>query len=75
LRTLDLQADGFDVCAEITAKLCRLGVPIIEVPISYHPRTRREGKKIGWRDAWLTLRALVRWRFAKIPRPAGGTER
>ncbi len=54
LRDLDLQAERFELCAEITAKLCRLGVPIREVPISYTPRTARDGKKLTWRDGWQT---------------------
>jgi glycosyltransferase involved in cell wall biosynthesis len=66
-RKLDLQAEGFELCAEITAKLCRLGIEIQEVPISYQPRSAAEGKKIGWRDAWGTLWTLLRWRFARFP--------
>ncbi len=64
---LDLRAERFELCAELTAKLCRLGVPIVEVPISYRPRTVAEGKKIGWRDAWQTFWALLRWRVARFP--------
>ena len=48
LRQLDLQADGFEVSAEISAKLGRWHIPIKEVPISYNPRSIAEGKKIGW---------------------------
>jgi dolichol-phosphate mannosyltransferase len=66
LRALDLRSHRFELCAEITAKVCRLGLPIVEVPISYRPRTRRQGKKIGWRDAWDCARALVEWRFASF---------
>ncbi len=66
-RALDLQADRFELCAEITAKVCRSRLPLIEVPISYHPRTARQGKKIGWRDAWSTAWTLLRWRFHPLP--------
>jgi dolichol-phosphate mannosyltransferase len=62
-RALDLRAQRFELCAEITAKVCRLGLPILEVPISYQPRTIAEGKKIGWRDAWSTFWTLLQWRF------------
>ncbi len=65
-RALDLCAQRFELCAEITAKLCRLGVRIQEVPISYQPRTAAEGKKIGWRDAWSTLWTLLQWRFRPL---------
>jgi len=62
-RALDLRAQRFDLCAEITAKVCRLRLPILEVPISYQPRSAVEGKKIGWRDAWSTFWTLLQWRF------------
>ena len=64
---LDLEAERFELCAEMTAKFCRLKIAIAEVPISYRPRTPAEGKKIGWRDAWQTLTSLLRWRFARFP--------
>ena len=44
-RELDLQAERFELCAEVTAKLGRRGVPILEVPISYRPRTRSGGQE------------------------------
>ncbi len=69
LRALDLQAKRFEVCAEITAKLCRLGISIVEVPITYRPRTRAEGKKLSLRDACPTIWTLIKWRFARL---AGG---
>ncbi len=65
-RSLDLRSERFELCAEITAKLCRRGTRILEVPISYRPRSVAEGKKIGWRDAWATLATLVWWRFARV---------
>jgi hypothetical protein len=65
-RRLDLRAERFELCAEVTAKVCRLGVPIVEVPITYEPRSAREGKKIGWRDAGATLWALLRWRVCPL---------
>ncbi len=63
LRQLDLRATGFEFCPEVTAKVCRLGYPIVEVPIHYRPRGRAEGKKIRWRDAWVAVWVLVRYRF------------
>ena len=66
LKTLDLQAVRFELCPEITAKLCRLGIGIVEVPISYHPRGAKDGKKIGWRDAVQTVWTLIKWRMASL---------
>jgi len=62
LRALDLQASRFEICPEMTAKTCRLGLRIVEVPIIYAPRSKAEGKKIGWRDAWEAAWTLLRWR-------------
>jgi hypothetical protein len=66
MRNLELQSTRFEFCAEITAKVCRLRLGITEVPISYHPRSQKEGKKIGWRDAWQTLWTLFKWRFLPV---------
>jgi dolichol-phosphate mannosyltransferase len=79
-RALDLRAERFELCPEMTAKLCRLGIRIVEVAISYDPRGASAGKKIGWRDAVQTVWTLLRWRllpFGDGPRvlaPAYRTE-
>ncbi len=46
LKAIDLQCDRFDFCPEVTAKACRLGLNIQEVPIHYHFRGLEAGKKI-----------------------------
>ena len=62
LRRLDLQCERFEFCPEVTAKVCRLGLTIREVPIAYHPRSVADGKKIRWRDGAAALACLWRWR-------------
>lgn len=70
LERMDLRARRFEFCAEMTAKLSRLGVPIIEVPISYAPRTREEGKKIRVIDGLDAIVTLSRYRFWRpVERP------
>jgi dolichol-phosphate mannosyltransferase len=66
LKSLDLRCQRFEFCPEVTAKLCRRGIAIREVPISYVPRTAAEGKKIGWRDGIEAFWTLLRWRVARI---------
>jgi glycosyltransferase involved in cell wall biosynthesis len=61
LRGLRLRANGFDIEAELTAKLLRAGHRPYEVPIKYKARTRTEGKKINWRDGVIAL-----WTVFKI---------
>ncbi len=64
-RALELRGSGFDLDFEIAARLARRGVRILEVPISYQPRSRHEGKKIrAVRDGWRAVWTLLRFRFA-----------
>jgi glycosyltransferase involved in cell wall biosynthesis len=67
LQEMNLQSRRFEMCAEITAKACRLGLRIAEIPITYAPRSRAEGKKIGWWDAVMTVWTLIKWRFKRVP--------
>ncbi len=64
-QSLPLKCCGFDLDFEISAKLARRGYHIHEVPISYHPRTVAEGKKLRLRDGWIALWTLVRCRFER----------
>lgn len=63
VRSLDLRAERFDIEPEITAKLLRAGVRIHEVPVTYRPRSRAEGKKIRWTDGVHAIETLVRLRL------------
>src|SRR5207237_5705999 len=49
-RSLQLDANRFDIEPQITARLLRGGHRIHEVPVKFGPRSRAQGKKIGWRD-------------------------
>ena len=62
LPSLALQTSGFELDHEITAKVLAMGLRIAEVPVSYHPRTREEGKKIGLRDWFIATRTFFRFR-------------
>jgi hypothetical protein len=59
---LALEARGFELEPEITAKLLRSGHRIYEVPISYAARTRAEGKKLTVMDGIRALKTLARYR-------------
>ena len=62
---VDLRSERFGFEPEVTAKLLRSGETIREVPISYDGRTRREGKKISWRDGVETVRILLSCRLGR----------
>ncbi|OFW07639.1 MAG: hypothetical protein A3I61_17790 [Acidobacteria bacterium RIFCSPLOWO2_02_FULL_68_18] len=61
-RSLDLEAERFDIEPEITARLLRRGYLIHEIPVRFDARSRRQGKKIRWRDGIRALQVLIRER-------------
>jgi glycosyltransferase involved in cell wall biosynthesis len=61
LQSIPIRSDGFAMEPEITAKIAKRGCRIFEVPVSYTGRTYREGKKIGWRDGFRALFAILRY--------------
>jgi glycosyltransferase involved in cell wall biosynthesis len=63
VRGLRLECNRFDIEPEITAKLLRQGIRIVERPVKFDPRSRASGKKIGWRDGVHALAVLVKYRF------------
>jgi glycosyltransferase involved in cell wall biosynthesis len=65
--SLELECRGFDVEAEITAKLVRAGATIHELPISYS--ARYEDKKLSPLDGLPTVRALWKYRRWKPSPP------
>ena len=72
---IDLRCQRFEFCPEVTAKLCRMGERIAEVPISYTPRSAGEGKKIRYADGWLAIWILFRYRFSRrTGNPGSGGE-
>ena len=58
---LDIRSRSFAVEPEITAKVAKMKARVYEVPISYAGRDYAEGKKIGLKDAFIALGAIVRW--------------
>ncbi len=60
---IELESSGFDIEPEITAKFLNKGLKIKEFPISYAPRTFKEGKKINYRDGIAALSTIIRCRF------------
>ncbi len=62
-RSLRLDANRFDIEPQITARLLRGGHRIHELPVKFDPRSRAQGKKIGWRDGVRAVEVLVKERF------------
>lgn len=63
IKTIPLRSNRFEIEPEITAKVLKRGYRIYEVPISYAGREYHEGKKIGLKDAFEAVWALIKYRF------------
>jgi glycosyltransferase involved in cell wall biosynthesis len=63
IRSLKLRSNRFDFEPEVTAKILKRGYKLFEVPISYDGRGFEEGKKITWRDGFVALICLIRYRM------------
>ena len=61
LEKIRIEEDRFGVEPELTAKVAGMGVRIYEVGISYYGRTYSEGKKIGWKDGFRALYAILKY--------------
>jgi glycosyltransferase involved in cell wall biosynthesis len=61
LQSIRLEQDRFGFEPEVTAKVARLHVRVVEVPIAYRARSREEGKKIGWRDGVQAIGCIVKY--------------
>jgi len=66
IKKMNLECKRFEFCPEVTAKAIRLGEKIVEVPISYVPRSKEAGKKIRWTDAPDAFWTLLKHRFSKF---------
>jgi glycosyltransferase involved in cell wall biosynthesis len=62
-RSLQLDANRFDIEPQITARVLRRGHRIHELPVKFEPRSRAQGKKIGWRDGVRAIEVLFKERF------------
>ena len=65
IKAIKITSKKFDFEPEVTAKVLKQGVKIIEIPIKTAPRTYQEGKKIGWRDGLVAIWTLIKYRFVE----------
>ena len=62
-KKIKLKEKGFSFCPEVTTKISLLNEKIKEVPISYKGRDYSEGKKINFKDGFIALKTLLKYRF------------
>jgi len=60
---LSLESSRFEIEAEISIKLKKIGARILEIPIDYSPRSIEEGKKIGFKDALRGILTIIKFIF------------
>ncbi len=63
LQGFTIETFGFETDHELTAKLIRSSVAIVEVPVMYTPRSVEEGKKIRYSDFFIALWTFLKFRF------------
>jgi len=61
--SLNIACSGFEFCPEVTAKLLKNGVRIVEVPVAYRARSRKEGKKPTFLDGLKVIWTIIKFRF------------
>jgi len=66
IKSLNLREDRFGIDPEITAKVAKKNIRLVEVGISYTGRSYDQGKKIGIRDAFRHIYCIVVYRFRKL---------
>ena len=65
IKNLVLEEDGFGFCPEVTAKLGqRHDLNLVEVPISYNPRSKRFGKKVAFQDGLRAIYCTLKYSLA-----------
>jgi len=67
LRAMKLNSNRFGIEVELTALIAKLPVRVVELPISYAPRNRLQGKKINWKDGVAALVHMVRYNYLVSP--------
>ena len=69
IQAVEIEENRFGVEPEVVAKVAQMRVRIYEMGIAYHGRTYAEGKKIGVRDGFRALYAILRYNAHKAPLP------
>jgi len=78
LKSLNLQCDGFEICAETVAKLAKQKIDVFTVPIHFYPRTKKQGKHIRTSDGVKLALTLIKQKLKKwnpLPTKVGSFEK
>lgn len=64
-KSLKLESNGFEICAEINTKLSNKRLKINEIPIQFKGRSYKQGKKIKIQDFFKAIYTIFKFKFIK----------
>lgn len=64
LNEIQLEYNRFEFEVEITAKILKRNIKILEIPVDYKPRTIKQGKKLKYRDGLKAIWVLIKNRLS-----------
>jgi glycosyltransferase involved in cell wall biosynthesis len=70
LQSMNLKSNRFGIEVELTAYVAKTSARIFELPISYFPRTKLQGKKINWKDGIAALYHIIDFNCLVTPEQA-----
>lgn len=62
IQSIDIEENRFGFEPEVTAKISKNNYRLVEVPISYYPRSVEEGKKIRCKDGLRAIYCILKYR-------------
>jgi len=62
-KQLNIRSSRFDFEPEVTAKVFKKKLRVVEIPITHYGRGYEEGKKITWKDGFIAIWTLMKYRF------------
>ena len=65
IKSINLEEKSFSFEPEVTIKLAKKKYKFFEVPVTYNGRSYEEGKKIGLKDAFIALKAIIFYSFKR----------
>lgn len=63
IKNIKLSYNRFEFCPEVTARISKQGIKILELPMHYYPRNFSEGKKMKWTDGIKAFWVLLKLKF------------
>lgn len=61
IKNIKIESKGFEIEAEITCKILKNKGMIKEIPISYSPRSFKQGKHIRFKDGLIGLKTILKF--------------